>query len=173
MSRIRSSLTYANVMATVAVFLALGGGAYAAISLPKNSVGTKQIKKNAVTSKKVKNGSLLSQDFKAGQLRQGGQGAPGLQGAKGDKGDTGAPGATKVTTRTGTPVAISANTAGGASVSCNPGERAVGGGDSSDRTDGWLVMSEPTGTPPTGWFVVFRSPAATTNLTAYVVCAAP
>src|SRR4051794_13795005 len=36
-SKIRSALTYANVMATVAVFLALGGGAYAALKLPKNS----------------------------------------------------------------------------------------------------------------------------------------
>ena len=31
MTRIRSGLSYANVMATIAVFLALGGGAYAAI----------------------------------------------------------------------------------------------------------------------------------------------
>jgi len=37
-------------MATVAVFIALGGGAYAAVTLPKNSIGAKQIKKNAVGS---------------------------------------------------------------------------------------------------------------------------
>jgi hypothetical protein len=72
-------------MATVAVFLALGGGAYAAIHLPKNSVGRKQIKKNAVVSSKVKNHSLLGKDFKAGQLPQG---------PKGDTGDNGRPGAT-------------------------------------------------------------------------------
>ena len=72
--RIRGRLTYANVMATVAVFIALGGGAYAATTLPRNSVGSTQIKKgavrnsdlasNAVTSRKVKNGSLLPSDFK-------------------------------------------------------------------------------------------------------------
>ena len=45
---IRSRLSYANVMATIAVFLALGGGAYAA-SLKRNSVGPKQLKPNAVT----------------------------------------------------------------------------------------------------------------------------
>src|ERR1700710_1838869 len=67
-TKVKSALTYANVMATVAVFLALGGGAYAAVKLPKNSVGSKQIKKNAVTSSKIKNGSLLKGDFKAGQL---------------------------------------------------------------------------------------------------------
>ena len=40
MERLRNSVSYANVMATIAVFLALGGGAYAALRLPKNSVGT-------------------------------------------------------------------------------------------------------------------------------------
>jgi hypothetical protein len=50
----RPRLTYANVMATVAVFIALGGASYAAIKLPKNSVGTKQLKKGAVTEQKVR-----------------------------------------------------------------------------------------------------------------------
>ena len=40
MSKLRERLTYANVMATIAVFIALGGGAYA-ITLKKNSVKSK------------------------------------------------------------------------------------------------------------------------------------
>lgn len=52
MKRLRPKLTYANVMATIAVFIALGGASYAATKLPKNSVGSKQIKANAVTSKR-------------------------------------------------------------------------------------------------------------------------
>ena len=92
LGKIRSSLTYANVMATIAVFMALGGGAYAAVKLPKNSVGSAQLKKNAVTSKKVKNGALLAADFKAGQLPAGPQGAKGDPGATGPKGDAGATG---------------------------------------------------------------------------------
>jgi hypothetical protein len=40
MRRIRSKVTYANVVATLALFVALGGSAYAATQLPKNSVGT-------------------------------------------------------------------------------------------------------------------------------------
>jgi hypothetical protein len=43
MGRIRRHLTYANVMATIAVFLVLGGGAYAAFHLPKNSVRSRNI----------------------------------------------------------------------------------------------------------------------------------
>jgi hypothetical protein len=99
MNRLSSRLTYANVMATVAVFIALGGASYAAVVLPKNSVGSKQIKNgqiktadlanNAVTSPKVKDGSLLSADFAPGQLVAGAPGATGAQGLKGDKGDPG------------------------------------------------------------------------------------
>jgi hypothetical protein len=92
-------LTYANVMATIAVFVALGGSSYAAVTLGKNSVRSKHIKNgevktvdlatNAVTSAKVKNGSLLAADFGAGQLPAGAPGAPGPAGAKGDAGANG------------------------------------------------------------------------------------
>jgi hypothetical protein len=85
----RRHLTYANVMSSIAVFLVLGGGAYAATQLPKNSVGTRQLKKNAVTSAKVKDGSLLAKDFKSGQLPAGPKGAAGPQGPKGDTGPQG------------------------------------------------------------------------------------
>jgi hypothetical protein len=44
---LRHRSTYANVMATAAVFIALGGGAYAATRLPANSVGSRQLKENA------------------------------------------------------------------------------------------------------------------------------
>lgn len=40
----------AFVLSLLALFVALGGTTYAAATLPKNSVGTKQLKKNAVTS---------------------------------------------------------------------------------------------------------------------------
>ncbi len=63
MRRLRGKLSYANVMATIAVFVALGGGAYAAAQLQKNSVGTAQLKKSAVTGVKVKDGSLSAADI--------------------------------------------------------------------------------------------------------------
>jgi hypothetical protein len=50
----------ATVIALLALFVALGGTTYAATSLPKNSVGTKQLKKNAVTSKKIKSGAVTA-----------------------------------------------------------------------------------------------------------------
>lgn len=58
MKPIRKRLTYANVMSSIAVFLVLGGAAFAATKLPKNSVGTKQLKNNAVTTAKIKNDAV-------------------------------------------------------------------------------------------------------------------
>ena len=75
--------TYANVVATLALFLALGGGAYAVTTLPKNSV----------TSVQVKNRSLLAKDFKKGQLKAGKTGAAGPTGPQGDRGLGGPAGA--------------------------------------------------------------------------------
>ncbi len=48
----------ALVVAFVALLVALGGTSYAAFSVPKNSVGTKQLKNGAVTTKKIKNGTV-------------------------------------------------------------------------------------------------------------------
>jgi hypothetical protein len=52
-------LSYSNVIATIALFIALGGAAVAA-GLPKNSVGAKQIKRGAVTAAKIKKGAVTS-----------------------------------------------------------------------------------------------------------------
>jgi len=79
----------AMVVALVALFVALGGAAYATTQLPKNSVGPRQLKKNAVTSPKVKDHSLLAKDFKSGQLPRGPRGPKGANGPRGPKGDTG------------------------------------------------------------------------------------
>jgi len=82
------------VVACAALFVSFSGVGYAAIVLPANSVGTKQLKRNAVTSAKVKQHSLLRSDFKRGQVPQGPQGPqgiPGAQGIQGPKGDPGTP----------------------------------------------------------------------------------
>jgi hypothetical protein len=75
-------------VALLALFVALGGTGYAALQLPKNSVGTRQLRRNAVTSAKVKNGSLHASDFKSSSLPAG---ARGPQGPKGEPGQNGAP----------------------------------------------------------------------------------
>lgn len=52
-SAVRQRITYSNVIATMALFIALGGVAVAA-GLPKNSVGPKQLKRGAVTAAKIR-----------------------------------------------------------------------------------------------------------------------
>jgi hypothetical protein len=90
MRKLQGKLTYANVVATLALFLVLAGGTtLAATQLAKNSVGTKQLKNDAVTSAKVKDGSLLAGDFQAGQLPAGQTGPEGEKGAPGQKGEQG------------------------------------------------------------------------------------
>lgn len=88
----------AMLVAILALCVALGGSSYAALQLPKDSVGSKQLKRNSVNSSKVKPGSLLLSDFRQTQLAalrggRGPQGAAGAQGAKGDPGAAGAQGA--------------------------------------------------------------------------------
>jgi hypothetical protein len=59
-----SHLNYANVMATVAVFLALGGASYAAVALPRDSVGTPQLRENSVTRSKLADRSVDTQQLR-------------------------------------------------------------------------------------------------------------
>lgn len=94
MNRRRARLTYANVTSTLALFVALGGGAYAAFELPPNSVGTPQLKHGAVTSVKVRDGSLRIQDFKLRHLPAGPTGPIGPTGPAGASGPSGPSGPT-------------------------------------------------------------------------------
>jgi hypothetical protein len=103
MKRLRGKLTYSNVMVTILALFVLGGGtAFATDQLPKNSVGTDQIKKEAVTPAKLSSASKAALTGPAGAKgATGAKGAPGARGdggasgpvgPKGDKGDRGEPG---------------------------------------------------------------------------------
>lgn len=178
----RRRLSYANVVATLALFIALGGTSFAAVTLAKNSVRSShitngQVKRadlanRAVNSAKVANQSLLAEDFKPGQLAAGPQGP---QGAKGDSGIT----TLKVRATTGA--------GGAATVNCRPGERVTGGGAHS--VNGFVDGSGPTSEPlafettngisfqdytPTSWSATARDlNGDPTDVTAWVICATP
>ena len=68
LGRFSSHLSYANVIATVALFLALGGGAYAAIRLQPNSVGSRALRNGAVTNKKLAKGAVTGAKVATGSL---------------------------------------------------------------------------------------------------------
>lgn len=100
MSFLRRHLTYANVAATLALFLALGGAAYAATRLPRNSVGTAQLKAGAVTAGKI--ARKTRNQLRGDRGPQGPQGKVGKTGKVGPKGAAGAAGTRGATGADGT-----------------------------------------------------------------------
>jgi hypothetical protein len=68
LTRVKFRLTYANVMSSIAVFVALGGGAYATID---RKIGSQDIKRNAVKQKQLAPASV-----KAPQIAPNGVRAP-------------------------------------------------------------------------------------------------
>jgi hypothetical protein len=68
MRALNKRLTYANVMSSIAVFLVLGGAAFAATKVGNKSVGPNQLKANAVTTKKLKKKSVTNAKLAAGAV---------------------------------------------------------------------------------------------------------
>jgi len=107
---------------------------------------------------------------------------PGPQGPQGPQGEPGRNGATNVVTRRGTPhtTTLIGGGIGGTSASCNTGERAVGGGGTTNTNTYTVSDSHPTpmtqGSVPTGWNVSWvnrTEDSQTVTLQAYVICASP
>jgi hypothetical protein len=85
--RIRSSLTYANVVASIAMFAAFGGSSYAAVKLSKDSVRSSHIKDGQV--KAVDLAPAVNQQLNGRPGAPGANGAPGAAGPAGAKGERG------------------------------------------------------------------------------------
>jgi hypothetical protein len=100
LARLRARVTYANITATVALFVALGGTSYAALTLPRNSVGSAQIRKNAVSASEIRARAVGSSEIRDRAIRlsdiaasartslRGAQGPAGPAGPKGDAATT-------------------------------------------------------------------------------------
>ncbi len=72
-AKLRSHLSFANVIAMVALFVALSGTSYAvakigAKDIRKNAVRAKHIKKSQVRSKQIKNQSVRASDLAPGVI---------------------------------------------------------------------------------------------------------
>src|SRR4051812_43224023 len=124
MTKIRRRLGYANVMSTVAVFIALGGSSYAALKLPRNSVGATQLRTGAVRSAEVKNGSLRTADLSASTRRA----LRGAVGPIGPQGPAGAPAARFFAAVNSTGGFVRGNPTSGGHAGDGPGSYVVGFG---------------------------------------------
>ena len=69
MQKLRSKLSFSNVTSLLALFVALGGTGYAAITLPRNSVGAKQIRSGAVGTSELRGGAVRSSDVRDRSLQ--------------------------------------------------------------------------------------------------------
>lgn len=92
--RLTRHLTFANVVACLALFVALGGASYAAFKLPKESVGTEALRKAAVTPAKLSD--KARQGMTGARGPQGATGPAGPAGPQGGQGPQGAPGPSAV-----------------------------------------------------------------------------
>jgi len=179
----------ALILSTAALFVSLGGGAYASGYLAPHSVGARELKNRAVTSIAVKDHSLQAQDFADGELPAGAKGDTGAQGPTGDtgpqgpKGDTGDQGAKGDPGVTGTHVVSTLSTiANGAGkrnfANCDAGETAIGGGGhigTNNRAGTSISRNEPVtdaAGKPVGW-VIFAGNLSgdEQELATYVICA--
>jgi hypothetical protein len=68
LSRLRSKLTYANVTATVALFMVVTGIGFAVAAIPKKSIGKKQLKNGAVSGKKIRKNAVTASKIKSGAV---------------------------------------------------------------------------------------------------------
>jgi hypothetical protein len=94
LTRIRKQVTFANVVASLALFVSLGGSSYAAMTITgkevkNNSLTAGDIKNGTIRSADVRDRSLLARDFRPGQLPQGPAGSQGERGSDGARGPEG------------------------------------------------------------------------------------
>ena len=167
----------AMVVATIALIVALGGSAYAALSgIPDSNgifhgcvnkhTGALRLVPGAGSCRGIKKHhgrTVFPGEFAIAWNQRGRAGTNGINGTPGGAG------ATKVVVRSSTHT-------GGSNledVSCNPGEVATGGGGNASGTA--LIDSEPVpnnaGSAPTGWQMAVTNGSITKI--AYVVCASP
>ena len=190
---------HGTAVAYLALFAALGGSAYAAVT-----VTGKNIKDGTITGRDVKNRSLGTSKLTATAVSSlvGRQGPAGPQGPKGDtglkgdtgatgpKGDTGLKGDTGATGPQGPAgpagpsgisgleysvnspgIPVASDSAGGGYVRCPAGKKALGGGASVDNANVYVNTSAPLD-DGTGWRAYFINNSSTAvTVYAWAICA--
>ena len=190
--------SHTTAVAYLALFVALGGSAYAAVTITG-----KNIKDATITGKDIRNRSLGPNKLSAATLRsfagKGGQAGPqgpaGERGPAGPKGDSGpagpngdaGPAGPEGPTGPRGPSGVSGweyrtarldlppNTAKRGQVGCTQGKKALGGGVANVNygASTYVWESAPAGDTATGWVVGMFNEADSVTITDYVwvICA--
>jgi hypothetical protein len=183
----------ALVVAMLALAFALTGTGIAAVAaLPRNSVGTRQLRNGAVVSSKVRNHSLLARDFRRGQLPRGPIGPAGPAGPQGPAGPAGpaGPSGNLAVSVHEADAAVGPGRRAFAIAACASGQRAVGGGvylaDSTPDNQDAIIRNAPVnstggtafkllaaGQMPNAWYgQAFNAGTNGATVHVYVICAA-
>jgi hypothetical protein len=173
----------------LALFVALSGTAYAAVNLPNNSVGSGEIKRNAVKAPEIAKNAVRKAEIRAsavatGEVIDGSLRKVDFAGGQLPAGPPGQSGATNVVMRSGDQASASPDASNESTASCNPGERATGGGfawTGGSTADFRVIESQPllSGGVPTAWQVtVSNADANNDNMGSVtfvprVICASP
>jgi hypothetical protein len=187
------TLSYTNVTATVALFLALGGSSYAAAKLTgadvrSGSVRGGDVRNGTLAGRDLRNGSLTTADLRDGALERADFAGVLPAGPAGPPGAPGPAGATDVVDRRAADVLLKEGESRLVTASCAPGEVALGGGAGHSGTKDDFVaiaLAEPVaadgappdnGEPATGWRVLgdnARISGVDRTLRVHVLCARP
>lgn len=188
--RFRPHATYANIASTVALFIALGGGAYAAVGNP--FVGQRGLIHGCVAKtggvlRVVKVGKKCPKRTVSIAFSQKGQpGANGLPGGRGPAGNGGPTGATGVTGPAGISnyqivLGVPASSSGGgenldtAFAACPSGTTVLGGGFTSSGSNAQIYVQNQVpyaGGMPNTWTVQTTSASVSAySIVAYAICA--
>jgi hypothetical protein len=164
----RPRLTYANVTATLALFVALSGGAYAATALPANSVGSKQLKKSAVETADIKNNAITGTKLKLSTMAK-------MPSAVNADHAAAAAAVDKLTYKTATASAPASSAANAATATCDSGQHVVGGGVKLDSAAVGVVNDSYPDSSGTAWTAHVGNAsngnsAAPFNFTVYAIC---
>jgi hypothetical protein len=178
----RGVMTPANVLAGMALFVALGGTGWAAEVLGSNSVGTPQLKASAVTSAKLASSAVTTPKIASGAVTKSkiGKGAVstdaiGKGAVTAEKlaaGVVGGVAASKISTVNSAAVTVPVQNDGTpVTATCAAGQKAVGGGWNSGLW-GFPISEGPTA-DGTGWTASFATGPQPATVSVSVVCIAP
>ena len=140
-------LTYANVVATLALFVALGGGAYAAMT---------------VTGKHVKNRSLTGRDIRAESLTGGHIKRLTPDDFRGGRVLKGSSSVVQVT------ATVESDGTGLAAAGCPSRTQITGGGFAAGNTNAKILDSRPAGN---GWIAYLEDGQVGVEFDVFAICA--